>query len=439
VGSCDIRHDCFMTENNTNPNSSTTLRRSADEKIFAGVCGGLGEHFDINAWWFRWAFIILAFFGFAGFALYILAWLLIPRSDGTDSVAGGWFEDLDMSDAGTLFGVILIGVAALIVATSVFHISGAIVIAVALGLVGFLLYRGDIRPPVNVTITKDDDPDPGGPSPSQVKASQTSEETIDTTPADSSAAGAAAFATAGAVATKPPKPPKAPKPPKVRKPKPPRSMLGRLTMAVMLIGVSVMALLELANVVHFQPFEYAAVAMGIVALGLIVGAWIGRAHWLIVIGLLIVPVLFFSALLPKVSEWSVGDPGHLPTSAADVPESYELGIGQMTVDLTQLTAEELTNVGRIDAEVGLGKLIVRLPSGIGATVSAEVGVGAVTGVDVFGPAVLDTYQYSGVGVDQVFTIGNAPYDLFLDLEVGMGEISIQSVGQSGAGISGSEG
>ncbi len=437
MGSRELRHDYDMTGNNTNPNSSTTLRRSADEKIFAGVCGGLGEHFDINAWWFRWAFIILAFFGFAGFALYILAWLLIPRSDGTESVAGGWFEDLDMSDAGTLFGVILIGVAALIVATSVFHISGAIVIAVALGLVGFLLYRGDIRPPVNVTITKDDDdPGSGGPPPSPVKQSLASEDTTDTVPAESTAAGTAAFAAAGSVATKPPK---APKPPKVKKPKPPRSMLGRLTMAVVLIGVSLMTLLELANVVHFQPFEYAAVAMGIVALGLIVGAWIGRAHWLIVIGLLIAPVLFFSALLPKVAEWSVGDPGFLPTSAADVPESYDLGIGQLTVDLTQLTAEELADIGRIDAEVGLGQLVVRLPSGFGATVSAEVGVGAITGADVFGPATLDTYQYSGVGVDQVFTIGDAPYDLFLDLEVGMGEISIQSVGQPELGVGGSEG
>ena len=429
-----------MTGNNTNPNSSTTLRRSADEKIFAGVCGGLGEHFDINAWWFRWAFIILAFFGFAGFALYVLAWLLIPRSDGTESVAGGWFEDLDMSDAGTLFGVVLIGVAAVIIATTVFDVSGAIVIAAGLGLVGFLLYRGDIRPPVNVTITRDDDdPGSGGPPPSQAEPSQTSEGAIDTVPADSAAAGTVAVAAAGSVAPKPPTAPKPPKPPKVTKPKPPRSMLGRLTMAVMLIGVSLMTILELANVVHFQPFEYAAVAMGIVALGLIVGAWIGRAHWLIVIGLLIAPVLFFSAMLPKVSEWSVGDPGHLPTSAADVPESYDLGIGQLTVDLTQLTAEEFADVGRIDAEVGLGKLVVRLPSGIGATVSTDVGVGAVTGANVFGNTVLDTFQYSGIGVDQVLTVGDAPYDLFLDLEVGMGEINIQSVSQSAAGISESEG
>ena len=77
----DSRHDYDMTDYNSTPSSSTTLRRSDDQRIFAGVCGGLSEHFGINAWWFRWAFIILTFFGFAGVAIYIAAWLLIPDAD----------------------------------------------------------------------------------------------------------------------------------------------------------------------------------------------------------------------------------------------------------------------------------------------------------------------------------------------------------------------
>jgi len=430
VGSADSRHDCDMTGNNSNPSPSTTLRRSKDHKVFAGVCGGLGEHFDINAWWFRWAFIILAFFGLAGIALYVLAWLLIPRADGTGSVAGGWFDELDLSDAGTLFGVALIGVAALIVATNVFHVSGAVFIAVALGVVGFLLYRGDLRPPVRVTITKDDDPDSGGPSPTSDEPPDLSEDEADIPPA---AAGAAASVTAASVATKPPKPPKE------MKPRPPKSMLGRLTMAVMLIGLSSMALVELADFAHFEPFEYAAVAMGIIAVGLLIGAWVGRAYWLIVIGLLIAPVLFFSSLLPNVADWSIGDPDFLPTSAADVAESYDLGVGQLTIDLTQLTADELAEVGEIQAEVGLGELVVRLPADIGATVDAEVGVGAVTGGRVFGSSTFETYEYSGVDIDQVFRIGSPPHDLRLNLEVGLGHISIRHVGQFELDSDGSEG
>jgi phage shock protein PspC (stress-responsive transcriptional regulator) len=417
-----------MTDYNTTPDSSTTLRRSDDERIFAGVCGGLGEHFGVNAWWFRWAFIVLAFFGFAGVAIYIAAWLLIPDAASTESIAAGWFDGLDMSDMGTLFGVVLIGVAALIIATSVFHISGAIVIAVALGIVGFLLYRGDIRPPAGTPPTVDDD-----------EVIEVAEVDIVATPADDTATESAVSVVTASVATKPQRPPKTPKPPKVKKSRPPKSMLGRLTMAVMLIVLSSMALVELADFAHFQLYEYAAAAMGVVAVGLLAGAWIGRAYWLIIIGLLIAPVLFFSSLLPSIADWSVGDPRYLPTSADEVSESYDLGAGQMTIDLTQLSADELTEVGKIDATVSLGQLIVRLPSNVGATVNAEVGVGEVTGGEIFGSVLVDVYQYSGVNVDQMFTIGPSPNDLLLNLEVGAGEISIQYVGELELGVSGSKG
>jgi phage shock protein PspC (stress-responsive transcriptional regulator) len=422
-----------MTDYNSTPSPSSTLRRSDDQRVLAGVCGGLGEHFRINAWWFRWAFIILAFFGFAGVAIYIAAWLLIPDARSTESIAAGWFDGLDMSDSGTLFGVVLIGVAALIIATSVFHISGAIVIAVAMGIVGYLLYRGDIRPPTKtpppvddgiVEVVEGDD------------IVEVTEVVTVANPADETAAGLPASVAAASVATKPPRPPK---PPKERKPRPPKSMLGRLTMAVMLIVLSSMALIELVNIVHFEPYAFAAAAMGVVAVGLLVGAWIGRAYWLIIIGLLIAPVLFFSSLLPRVADWSVGDPGYLPTSAEEISESYDLGVGQLTVDLTQLSAEELSKVGAIDASVGMGQLVVRLPSDVGATVKAEVGVGAVTGGQTFGSSVVKVYEYSGVGVDQAFTIGSPPHDLLLDLEVGMGEISIRYVEEFELDANGIEG
>jgi hypothetical protein len=72
-------------------------------------------------------------------------------------------------------------------------------------------------------------------------------------------------------------------------------------------------------------------------------------------------------------------------------------------------------------------------------VNAEVGVGAVTGRQVFGSTVVDMYEYSGVGVDQVFVIGSPPHDLLLNLEVGMGEISIRYVEEFELGINGIEG
>jgi hypothetical protein len=256
------------------------------------------------------------------------------------------------------------------------------------------------------------------------------DEAVATTAGDT-AVGATAPVAAAAVATKPSRPKR---PPKVKKPRPPKSILGRLTVAVMLIVVSSMALVELADIAHFQLYEYAAAALGVVAVGLLVGAWIGRAYWLIIIALLIAPVLFFSSLLPRVTNWSAGDPSYLPTSVQEIPESYDLGAGRMTIDLTHLSVEQLSQAGEIDASLGLGQLVVRLPSDVGATVDAKVGAGSVSGGQVFDNAVVDVYEYSGLGVEQVFTVGSPPHDLLLSLEVGMGEIEIQYVGQLEAGI-----
>jgi phage shock protein C len=56
------------------------LRRSRSDSIVAGVCGGLGEFFGINPWWFRLAFLIaLIPGGVPGLGAYVLLWIIIPK------------------------------------------------------------------------------------------------------------------------------------------------------------------------------------------------------------------------------------------------------------------------------------------------------------------------------------------------------------------------
>ena len=55
------------------------LRRSRNNRVIAGVCGGLAEFFGIGAFWFRLAFLIsLIPGGIPGLLLYILLWIIIP-------------------------------------------------------------------------------------------------------------------------------------------------------------------------------------------------------------------------------------------------------------------------------------------------------------------------------------------------------------------------
>ena len=55
------------------------LYRSEDDRIIAGVCGGLGEHFGIDPVILRILMVILVFAGGPGIILYLLFCLFIPR------------------------------------------------------------------------------------------------------------------------------------------------------------------------------------------------------------------------------------------------------------------------------------------------------------------------------------------------------------------------
>jgi len=57
------------------------LSRSRSNRMFAGVCGGLGEFFGVNPFWFRLAFILaLAPGGIPGIAGYLIFWLILPKA-----------------------------------------------------------------------------------------------------------------------------------------------------------------------------------------------------------------------------------------------------------------------------------------------------------------------------------------------------------------------
>jgi len=60
------------------------LERSSSEKVFAGVCGGLGRYFDLAPAIFRLGFVVLTLLGGAGLLVYIAAVLVMPK-EGEDS------------------------------------------------------------------------------------------------------------------------------------------------------------------------------------------------------------------------------------------------------------------------------------------------------------------------------------------------------------------
>lgn len=55
------------------------LYRSRESRIIGGVCGGIGEYFDIDPVLIRIIFLILFFVLGVGIITYIIAWIIIPE------------------------------------------------------------------------------------------------------------------------------------------------------------------------------------------------------------------------------------------------------------------------------------------------------------------------------------------------------------------------
>jgi phage shock protein C len=59
------------------------LRRSNKERMIAGVCGGIAEYFDFDPTIVRIVYVLVSILSvaFPGILVYLLLWIIVPRSD----------------------------------------------------------------------------------------------------------------------------------------------------------------------------------------------------------------------------------------------------------------------------------------------------------------------------------------------------------------------
>ncbi len=84
----------FELEDNENPSTPNTdyarteqaypyakrLMRDLDDKVFSGVCSGIGHYFGLESKWVRIAFALLFILGGSGFLLYLILWIVMPAA-----------------------------------------------------------------------------------------------------------------------------------------------------------------------------------------------------------------------------------------------------------------------------------------------------------------------------------------------------------------------
>jgi phage shock protein C len=60
--------------------TSTRLTRSTENRMIAGVCGGIAEYFRVDPTLVRLGLVAFTLLGGAGIFLYVILWLVMPEA-----------------------------------------------------------------------------------------------------------------------------------------------------------------------------------------------------------------------------------------------------------------------------------------------------------------------------------------------------------------------
>jgi phage shock protein PspC (stress-responsive transcriptional regulator) len=412
------------------------LRRSRDHRVVAGVCGGLGEYFGVDPVLFRVVAVVLTLFGGWGVLLYGLAWLVIPDApragapDGRTRRSGGiwWIVGL------AVLALIVLPWALAVMRNLWWNVggyrgfgmpmamplrplhlfwpgAGSLLLLVGAGAVIWWLVRRDAPSSRQV-------PPPTGASPTSMASGPPAVESTVYPAAGSldmaQTESTIAFAPASTWTDPAAPPPSAPEPP----PRRVRSVLGPLTVSVAVLVAGVLLALDTAGNRSVPVAVILATTLAIVALGLLVGARVGRSRGLIVLGVLLSLATAAVAALPHIDlSGGVGHRTYVVRTDAQNASPYRLGAGNVTLNLAGLTAP---GTHFVDAGVGVGTLTVYVPQDADLAITAHVGLG---GMQWQGP---NSASVAGRNVSKAIEVKHrsSTETITLDVSVDVGQITV---------------
>lgn len=408
--------------------AAAPLRRSRDQKIISGVCGGLGRYCDLDPVIFRVVLSVLALAGGLGLIVYGFCWLLVPLG-GEDENEGRRLL------SGRVEGPALTAVLCALVGCGLFLSmlnNGGVMwfsfmLILATGGAGYWSHQrrqaesGGAVDPATAQAVADAPPEAkapptrGGPGPSWWRDPIVKDGTT------GPAAGAGYLwgpddgpydrATARAE--------------RARRIRDRSSIGGWIFLAALAVAAAGVRLSW-----HHQPLGTSleiglAGALAVFGLGMLVSCWYGRTG----VGTAIMTVVTCALLaaataLPRsvTTDWSRET--WAPTSAAAVRPSYELGggVGELKLDRFRLTEDQTV---RTRADVGAGKLAVTVPRDVRLKLTIRTGLGDIRLPGERGDDIdIEPRRERSVTIDPKGGASAARGTLELRLSIGLGNVEV---------------
>ena len=344
------------------------LVRTSDGRWLGGICSGLGRYFDVNPIIYRIAFAALALAGGTGLLLYLAAYLVIPGEHDDESIA---VEALRrrQDQPWLLVGVGLLAFGALFALSEARFWPGSGNVWLAAMLAGGALVWWHVS-------NRDRAP----------RTSQPAAETASRVPP-------------------------APRPPR-------RPSLFAPALGALLAVSGVFGLLAVLDVYDVDLDVALAAGVAIIGATIAVGAMTQRrVGGLVFLGLILLVAFGLAAATPVSISSGVGEKIERPAATDALQSSYELGVGELSLDLGGVVLPSGTTP--VDASVGVGHLVITVPAGVALEIDAQAGIGE---VDILGK------RDDGVDAHRTISVaGSTPDAAVLDVEadVGIGNIEVR--------------
>jgi predicted membrane protein len=182
----------------------------------------------------------------------------------------------------------------------------------------------------------------------------------------------------------------------------------RLVGGGVLVLIGLLWLLERTGAIDISVTAVLALATMVVGIALMVLASRGTHAGLIVFGTVLALITFSTAAAPLEGfQGGVGDRTVVVTTADDINADYELSMGNLVVDLREV--DDLEGITALNASIGMGELLIRVPAGTEVAVEGTVGAGQLIMFD---------RSYDGVVINESYeTPGFSEATVGLDITV----------------------
>ena len=209
--------------------------------------------------------------------------------------------------------------------------------------------------------------------------------------------------------------------PRAARPAGPRSPVPALTLAGLLIVVGLLAAVTRFTGWDVGPVGFFGSALLVVGLGLVALALTGGRRGkggLIALGAVLSMGLLASTTQPwEDVEGGVGDRTYTPETAGEVRPVYDHGMGNLTLDLTDIDLADLDEPVTTRIDHGMGDIEVLVPDSADVRVEVEGGMGDADVLDVDSDGGLSVGEGSPWSDD-----GEA--EIVLTIDGGMGNVEV---------------